>query len=143
MRPNNIEEELDIPLDNEEIDPIEYNDMSTKPLSNFTIEDICTMLRDIDGIMNARVDTYCDAIQAQNISGTVLAKCSLDELKSVLNMNFGDWELFHMVIMKMRKTEKGLLMRQRAQSREPSNRIRENIDILNRSIEIELSLIHI
>ena len=137
MRPNNIEEELDVPLDNEEIDPIEYNDMSTKTLSNFKIEDICTMLREIDGIMNARVDTYCDAIQAQNISGTVLAKCSLDELKSVLNMNFGDWELFHMVIMKMRKTEKGLLMRQRAQSREPSNRIRENIDNLNRSIEIE------
>ena len=49
------------------------------------------------------MDTYCDAILAQNITGAVLAMCQVTELKSVLNMSFGDWEIFNMVLAKMRK----------------------------------------
>ena len=53
--------------------------------------------------MASRVDTYCDAILAQNITGSVLAACQVAELKSVLNMSFGDWEIFNMVLAKMRR----------------------------------------
>ena len=53
--------------------------------------------------MPSRVDTYCDAITSQNINGAVLAMCDMSELKAVLNMSFGDWEIFHMVLSKMRR----------------------------------------
>ena len=57
--------------------------------------------------MASRVDTYCDAILAQNITGSVLAACQVVELKSVLNMSFGDWEIFNMVLAKMRRNSHG------------------------------------
>ena len=112
-------------LEEEEIVDDEDDSPLSMPLSSYTIEHVCTLLRNMDGIMGSRVDTYCDAIMAQNISGTVLSKCSLDELKSVLNMNFGDWELFHMAILQQRQKEKRMSSRRRTQSREPRNSSRE------------------
>jgi ankyrin repeat-rich membrane spanning protein len=137
---NIIREDIDSPIDDDEIEQDENEDTSVRPLSNFTIDDVCGMLRTLDGIMNSRVDTYCDAIQAQNISGTVLSKCSLDELKSVLNMNFGDWELFHLSVLKMRKREKNMIVSRRAQSRDIRNRSRDRVNNSDRSITIEQPL---
>ena len=137
---NIITEDVDSPMDDDGIDQEENEDASARPLSNFTIDDVCGMLRTMDGIMNTRVDTYCDAIQSQNISGTVLSKCSLDELKSVLNMNFGDWELFHLSVLKMRKREKNMLVSRRTQSRDLRNRSRDRVDISDRGIPIDQPL---
>jgi len=44
--------------------------------------------------ISAHVETYCETINNQNISGAVLAHCSVGDLKPILKMNFGDWELF-------------------------------------------------
>ena len=52
------------------------------------------------------VETYCSAIWSQNLNGRVLYNCNLEELKSVLNMNFGDWEIFRMFIETLRDMEK-------------------------------------
>ena len=70
------------------------------------IEEICTLLRQVKGIKTNCIDSYCDAIISHNISGSVLARCNLQDLKNVLNMNFGDWEIFQWTLDCLRKLEK-------------------------------------
>ena len=50
--------------------------------------------------------SYCDVIVNENISGAVLAHCNISELKNVLMMNFGDWEIFQLVLISLRDHEK-------------------------------------
>ena len=80
-------------------------DILHKSLSKKTVEEVCNLMRQIDG-MSACIDTYCDAIVSQNISGSVLARCNVQELKCVLNMNFGDWETFQWTLLSLRELEK-------------------------------------
>ena len=68
---------------------------------------VCELLRSsVSGITPSMVETYCSAIWSQNLNGRVLFNCNLEELKSVLNMNFGDWEIFRMFIATLRDREK-------------------------------------
>ena len=76
-----------------------------KWLSKKNVEEVCTLVRQMEGLKISCVDTYCDAIVSQNISGAVLARCNLQELKSVLNMNFGDWEIFQWTLDSLRQLE--------------------------------------
>ena len=76
-----------------------------KWLSKKSVDEVCTLVRQIEGLKTSCVDTYCDAIVSQNISGAVLARCDLQELKSVLNMNFGDWEIFQWTLDSLRQLE--------------------------------------
>ena len=48
--------------------------------------------------------TYCASILSNNINGPLL-HCEVTELRSVINMNFGDWELFMLVLSAMREDE--------------------------------------
>ena len=41
--------------------------------------------------------TYCASILSNNINGPLL-HCEVTELRSVINMNFGHWELFKLVL---------------------------------------------
>ena len=59
------------------------------------------------------VDTYSHTITSNNIDGKVLLHCKLDDLKSVLNMNFGDWETFKLVIEALREDEQNTITGQR------------------------------
>ena len=70
------------------------------------------MRSSISGITPSMVETYCSAIWSQNLNGRVLYNCNLEELKSVLNMNFGDWEIFRMFIETLRDMEKNAKRRQ-------------------------------
>ena len=63
------------------------------------------MIKTIDGVNSFMVDTYCSSIVSNNITGQVLLHCDVNELKSGLNMNFGDWELFKLVLNGMREDE--------------------------------------
>ena len=75
---------------------------------NWLDTQVCELLRSsISGITPSMVETYCSAIWSQNLNGRVLYNCNLEELKSVLNMNFGDWEIFRMFIETLRDMEKG------------------------------------
>ena len=105
-------------------------------LANYTVEDVCNFLRNIDGIMQSRVDTYCDAIHGQNIGGAVLLKCSLAELKSVLNMNFGDWELFHMALLRLRSQYKKAVSRMNQGQRDPSPRNRRQLNVMGAEAQV-------
>ena len=94
-------------------------ELANKTLSRMSVEDVCNAVRQVDGLMPGRIDTYCDAIASQNISGAVLAHCSIPELKSVLNMNFGDWEIFQQIVVSMREAERRQKMAARSEQHPP------------------------
>lgn len=80
--------------------------LTVPPLSQRNVDSVCNMIKDMEGISQAMVSTYCSVIKNQNLSGPVLSHCELKDLKSVMCMNFGDWETFRMVIQSLRTLEK-------------------------------------
>jgi len=85
--------------------PILPRELQGLVLSSFTLEQVCLLLRSIEGVNISMVDTYCASIISSNITGKVLLYCQIGELKNVINMNFGDWELFKLVLRAMREDE--------------------------------------
>ena len=86
--------------------PLPSESLDSMCLSKKSIEEICTLLRQVKGMKMNCIDSYCDAIISHNISGSVLARCNLQDLKNVLNMNFGDWEIFQWTLDCLRKLER-------------------------------------
>ena len=56
----------------------------------------------------SRLQEMADVLKLNNICGRVLLLCSLEDLKPVLNMNFGDWELFKSLVLALRNREASL-----------------------------------
>lgn len=83
-------------------------DALSKKLSKKSLEEVCDLIRQIDGLMPSKIEEYVETIMTQNINGAVLSHCNLKELKAVLHMSFGDWEIFQLVILTLRKNEKML-----------------------------------
>ena len=101
--------------------------LTDKMLSTFTADDVGEMLRHLDGMRPAQVNTtqllrlfqviclnqrsipqaeqYVRTLTDHNISGRVLLHCDLDELKKLSGMTFGDWELFRIAILSLRDRE--------------------------------------
>ncbi|XP_044007245.1 kinase D-interacting substrate of 220 kDa B isoform X2 [Aphidius gifuensis] len=75
-------------------------------LSTLNVNNICDLLSKIEDINSSRLELYKNIIRDNNINGKVLLYCELTDLKEVLKMAFGDWELFRMVIITMREQEK-------------------------------------
>lgn len=50
-------------------------------------------------------EKYAANLRAHNISGMVLLHCDMRELKPVMEMNFGDWEIFQALVQSMRDHE--------------------------------------
>lgn len=59
----------------------------------------------IKGINPLQVNTYKTRMMDNNIGGLVLSTCDIDELKEVLAMKFGDWQLFKSVLIGLRQKE--------------------------------------
>ena len=74
-------------------------------LSNLSIDQVCTLVKTIEYMNPSMLETYCGTIAYNNINGRVLMNCQVDELKNVINMNFGDWELFKISLNAMREDE--------------------------------------
>ncbi|XP_071870721.1 ankyrin repeat-rich membrane spanning isoform X1 [Bombus fervidus] len=74
-------------------------------LSSLTVNGICDLIDRIDNISPNQAPQYKQVIKENNINGRVLLHCDLQELKKVLKMAFGDWELFRMVIVSLRELE--------------------------------------
>ncbi|XP_033320746.1 kinase D-interacting substrate of 220 kDa B isoform X1 [Bombus bifarius] len=74
-------------------------------LSSLTVNGICDLIDRIDSISPNQAPQYKQVIKENNINGRVLLHCDLQELKKVLKMAFGDWELFRMVIVSLRELE--------------------------------------
>ncbi|XP_071489688.1 uncharacterized protein [Diadema antillarum] len=67
-----------------------------------TVKDVCDRLLSLDGIDKHSIPRYQTRIAEHNINGPVLLQCDLDELKIVLDMTFGDWQLFKAMVLQMR-----------------------------------------
>ncbi|XP_046390035.1 kinase D-interacting substrate of 220 kDa B isoform X2 [Ischnura elegans] len=74
-------------------------------LSTMSVSGVCDLLGRLPDIMPSLVPVYQETIKENNLSGRVIMHCDLDELKKVLKMNFGDWELFRMLVIALREQE--------------------------------------
>jgi len=85
--------------------PVLPVELQGKRLSALDVDQVCSLVKSIQHINAGMLDTYCATILSNNITGRVLFNCELDELKNVLNMNFGDWELLKMTLNALREDE--------------------------------------
>lgn len=63
------------------------------------------LLKEIEELEPA-FDKLADALQQNAISGRVLLHCDLSELKALLGLSFGHWEIFRLLINCLRDVEK-------------------------------------
>lgn len=73
--------------------------MIVKSLSHHTVTDVSELMVKIPGLSSLNINSYKASVLLHNITGLVLADCELTELRSVLEMKFGDWQLFKNVIL--------------------------------------------
>jgi hypothetical protein len=70
-------------------------DLNMPSLDHMTSDDICQCINfSIAQIDDKHKLNYMNNVKEKNINGKVLLWCDLDELKSELQMTFGDWQLF-------------------------------------------------
>ncbi|GFT43189.1 kinase D-interacting substrate of 220 kDa [Nephila pilipes] len=74
-------------------------------LSSLTVNGIADLLKSQEKLNKKKVESYIEAIEENNINGQVLLTCDLKELKETLQMSFGDWELFRILILTLREHE--------------------------------------
>ncbi|XP_041977380.1 kinase D-interacting substrate of 220 kDa B isoform X4 [Aricia agestis] len=77
-------------------------DVSSLRLSTLSVERVCGVARAALGAGGAPA---ADALQRARVCGLALAVCSLEDLKPVLDLPFGDWELFKMLVLNLRELE--------------------------------------
>ncbi|XP_026807360.1 kinase D-interacting substrate of 220 kDa B-like isoform X5 [Rhopalosiphum maidis] len=80
----------------------EFNNIK---LSSSSVDEICKLLTRIRDLQESNIPKYTQIIKDNNLTGCVLLHCNLNELKNVLKMNFGDWELFRIVLLALRDKE--------------------------------------
>ncbi|XP_074651491.1 uncharacterized protein LOC141906167 isoform X2 [Tubulanus polymorphus] len=76
-----------------------------KPLSGMNLTHICDTISRLEGLNRNMLSTYIATIKENNLNGFVLSHCDLEELKQVVGMNFGDWQLFRAMILALRERE--------------------------------------
>jgi len=69
-------------------------DMCSKNLNEMTLHDLCEYIDLNEMMKNDFKQIYKKVIKDCNLNGHVLDFCDLDELKDVLKMSYGDWQLF-------------------------------------------------
>lgn len=74
-------------------------------LTKLSVEGLTALLKEIEELESA-FDRLSEALQANAISGRVLMHCDLNELKSLLGLSFGHWEIFRLLINCLRDIEK-------------------------------------
>lgn len=81
-------------------------DIPNVKLVSLNVDGVCDLLRNIKELQNSpNLEKYCRIIQEHNILGSVLFHCDLDELKKTIDMTFGDWELFKVMILSLREQQ--------------------------------------
>uniref|UniRef100_A0A8C4NPD0 Kinase D-interacting substrate 220a n=1 Tax=Eptatretus burgeri TaxID=7764 RepID=A0A8C4NPD0_EPTBU len=81
------------------------NRLAPGVLSSLTVSGVCERLVHLDGIDPTLLGQYQDRIRKANIGGRVLTQCNLDELKTEMEMSFGDWQLFKGMILELRQLD--------------------------------------
>ncbi|KAG1664676.1 Kinase D-interacting substrate [Nymphon striatum] len=73
-------------------------------LEAMTAEDVGKLLDSVKGILKPNLAVYKKNLIDNNVSGLVLLTCDLDELKKVVGMSFGDWELFRQMVLHLKES---------------------------------------
>uniref|UniRef100_UPI00358F82F8 kinase D-interacting substrate of 220 kDa isoform X3 n=1 Tax=Myxine glutinosa TaxID=7769 RepID=UPI00358F82F8 len=81
------------------------NRLAPGVLSSLTVSGVCERLVHLDGVDPTLLGQYQDRIRKANIGGRVLTQCNLDELKTEMDMSFGDWQLFKSMILELRQLD--------------------------------------
>lgn len=84
---------------------IEQGGIGRKPLSALSLDDIADVVQRIEGLNKQMVPEYVERLKLNNVTGLVLHCCNLSELKPVMQMSFGDWELFQGMVQMLRDRE--------------------------------------
>ena len=71
-----------------------------------SVESLCDLVGSLPVFKSSNVAQYQDMFRKSNICGRVLLHCDLNELKQVLQMSFGDWEIFKSVIVVLRELDR-------------------------------------
>lgn len=74
-------------------------------LTKLSVDGLTALLKGIEELEPA-FDRLSKALEANAISGRVLTHCDLNELKSLLGLSFGHWEIFRLLINCLRDIEK-------------------------------------
>ncbi|KAF4522837.1 hypothetical protein B566_EDAN008099 [Ephemera danica] len=74
-------------------------------LSTMNVDQVCDILPKIEELSPATMISIQTSLKENNVGGKVLSMCELSELKQVLNLNFGDWEIFKWLITMLRQQE--------------------------------------
>uniref|UniRef100_A0A4W4GGT9 KAP NTPase domain-containing protein n=1 Tax=Electrophorus electricus TaxID=8005 RepID=A0A4W4GGT9_ELEEL len=74
-------------------------------LSSLSTDSVCERLKQIEGLDASMLKQYTNTIKKANINGRVLCQCNLEELRTEMNMNFGDWHLFKATVLEQRQAE--------------------------------------
>lgn len=78
--------------------------MSQTKLSKLSCEDFIALLGQINELKTT-IEKLAPILRENAITGRVLLYCDLNELKSVLQLNFGNWEIFKLLIHSLRDIE--------------------------------------
>ena len=65
---------------------------------------------ELEGLDQRQISTYQTVITENNINGKVLATCDLNELGQIMNMTFGDWQLFRAWVLTARNPSPECIM---------------------------------
>lgn len=74
-------------------------------LSDLSVNGVVAMLGRIDDLKPA-LPKLTTVLQENAINGRVLKHCDLNELKSVMGLNFGHWEMFRLLVSTLKDCEK-------------------------------------
>lgn len=74
-------------------------------LSKLSVDNLLSLLKEIDELQPS-MEKLSQALKLNAISGRVLMHCDLAELKSILGLSFGHWEIFRLLINCLREIEK-------------------------------------
>ncbi|XP_075168751.1 ankyrin repeat-rich membrane spanning isoform X3 [Haematobia irritans] len=92
------------PLLNSPIESFGDDILQTK-LSDLTVEGVISLVERVEDLKPA-LAKLSPILRENAINGRVLKYCELNDLKQVLNLSFGHWELFRLLITTMRDCEK-------------------------------------
>lgn len=85
-------------------------DIKDIKMSTLNVDGVCKLLTKMEDLNKDSVPKYTKIIKENNINGRVLLNCDLQELKCLLQMSFGDWEMFKAIIINLREQEYTLMM---------------------------------
>lgn len=74
-------------------------------LTQLSVDGLAALLKGIEEL-EPTFERLSKALKSNAISGRVLMHCDLNELKSLLGLSFGHWEIFRLLIKCLRDIEK-------------------------------------